>query len=131
MKVPRNLQYTLTKNCNRFLVRNLNGEIFTNDPFRVFNRNTAKDQGFLGNTGKYLEVGKENKSLVLVTKKQTKRITKRKGKRSSRKSTVTTVTKTDTQVPNSLGSTKCCGQVFREKRVEKARKRALVLAEDN
>lgn len=131
MKVPRNLQYALTRNCNRYRLKNLNGQIFTTDPANVFGRNTAKDVGLLRKRTRYVVAGEEGK-VNLVTKVSSKRVTKRKGKRSQRTSACTTVSQKEYASVKSMGSKACKYALWKATRVKKAVKRAAkIAAEEN
>jgi hypothetical protein len=128
MKVPQNLQHMLTRNNNRFLNKNLNGEIFTSDLYNVSSRQSPKDLGYLRKKSNRVETTEDNKGLVRVTKRQRGRIVKRKEKKSSSKG----VEVVFTRKPDSLRNPgSCCHFVaIKARRLNKARQRALKFAEN-
>ena len=129
MKVPLNLQYALTRNNSRYLVKNLNNQYFTKDPSNVFGRNTARDVGLLRKRARYVVSGEDNK-LALVVKGTRGRVLKRKGKRSQLSAPNTTVDKRDYTSLKNMGSRACKYMLWKITRTRRAQKRAVRLASE-
>ena len=128
MKVPQNLQYALTRNNNRYLVKNLNRENFSRDPANVFGRNTAKDVGMLRDTARYYVTEKDSSKVTVVTKRRRGRVTKRKGKRSQMSASVVTTTRADFTNLGDLKGRVCPYVLWKLNRAKKAQRRAQKLA---
>jgi len=128
MKVPLNLQYALTRNCNRYLVKNLNSETFSKDPANVFGRNTAKDVGLLRKTARYCVANKDNTKLTAVTKRSRGRVTKRKGKRSQISATQVSHVRAEFNNVGDLKGSVCPYVLWKLNRAKRAQRRAQKLA---
>ena len=123
MKVPYNLQRMLTRNQNRYLRRNGNGETWTTDPNSVTNSNNSF-QAFLQKTSKSIRATEEPGVFEVVTVRKGRRVTKRKGKRSSNNSARVTITVKTASSKNTFGRKSCAYLVQKAKRVFRAAKRA-------
>jgi len=124
MKVPLNLQYALTRNNNRYLVKNLNSQNFSRDPANVFGRNTAMDIGMLRDTARYYTTQKDSSKLTVVTKRRRGRVTKRKGKRSQMTASMVTQTTKDFTNLGDLKGKVCPYVLWKLNRAKKAQRRA-------
>lgn len=128
MKVPLSLQYALTRNHNRYLVKNLNKQVFTKDPANVFGRFTARDVGLLRGKARYVEPNADNSKLVLVTKRRRGRVTKRKGKRSQVTAPHTSVSRKEFTSVKDMGSKACRVVLWKIVRAKRAQRRASKIA---
>ena len=128
MKIPVSLQYALTRNNNRYLVKNLNGQVFTADPSNVFGRNTALDIGMLRKNSKFLVTSKDNSKTLVSSKVTRGRITKRRGKKSGLSSAKVTVSVAEFGTIKSMGKKSCLYQLWKVNRSKKAQRRARRIA---
>ena len=128
MKIPVSLQYALTRNNNRYLVKNLNGQVFTADPSNVFGRNTASDIGMLRKNSKFLVTSKDNSKTLVSSKVTRGRITKRRGKKSGVSSAKVTVSVAEFGSIKSMGKKRCLYQLWKVNRSKKAQRRARRIA---
>ena len=122
MKVPLNLQYALTRNCNKYLVKNLNRQVFTRDPANVFGRNSAMDVGVLRKKTVFAEVNDDK--VTVVSHRRTGRVTRRRNKKSGLNSQVRTVTRRELKSLKSLGGKLCRMELWKVNRLRRAQRRA-------
>ena len=127
MKVPHQLQYALLQRQNRFRNKNLNGEVFTSDPFNVSGRLTPKDMGVFRKKADRVEATSDLKGLKRITKRESGRVVKRKGKRSGVTGSQVNFESKDDSLTNPGG--KCPYVSLKARRVNTVRRRALKLAE--
>lgn len=128
MKIPVSLQYALTRGNNRYLLKNLNREVFTKDPANTFGRNTAMDLGWLRKRSVYPVTSKDGSTVLVATKLSRGRITKRRGKKSGLTSKVVTVGTAEYDGIKSLGKKVCVYELWKINRAKKALKRGKRLA---
>jgi len=129
MKVPQNLQYALTRNNNRYLVKNLNRQTFTRDPSNVFGRNTAMDIGQLRKRRMFFEANKDNTSLVVVSQRRQGKVTKRRKKRSGLNAKVTVTARREAKSLGDLGGKVCRMGLWKLNRLRRAQRKAKQMAE--